>query len=69
MMVELRHDRTSRVYRSYEEFRAQFYETTRDASEEKSEGATPSFGKRLAKRVVNEALAKQGETETIGSQI
>ncbi len=45
----------SRIYKSYEEFRAHFYETKDNIPNEGQAGVIASFGKNLARLVVEKA--------------
>lgn len=47
-----------RIYTSYEEFRAQFYETKDETLKEGEVGMIASFGKNLAKLVVEKAAKR-----------
>jgi len=59
MMADAREEKQNRVYRTYQEFQLEFYGTTAEKPKDDSTEATASYGRRLARLIMN----KERETQ------
>jgi hypothetical protein len=58
-MTDQHDEKPERVYKSYEEFRAHYYRTSKESSPETRGEVSPSFGKALAKLMMDKQRVPQ----------